>query len=114
MTKQRRVIHLDSMCVQSFGTFFTEAEAVAAFDLGTILAFGTAEKSLNEPLTEYMSNGKFKQDVQMPPKVQESVQGFLNNMQDLSDQDRLSEHLSRIQSYFFAESCPFYDARDMA
>lgn len=101
--------------MQSFGTFEVEEEAVAAFDIGTILAFGTKAKPLNEPLTRYMVDGKFHADADVLkfPKVVESIQGFLNNMQSV-DEDRLSDHLSRIRSYFSAETCPFYDARNMS
>jgi hypothetical protein len=98
--------------VQSFGTYDTEAEAVAAFDIGTILAFGTREKSLNESFMQYMTDGKLKESVQIPPRVQESIQGYLNTMQS-TNPHRMEEHLSRIRSYFPDGSCPFYDSRNM-
>ena len=107
-----RILH-PGVAVQSFGTFNTAAEAVEAFDIGTILVYGTKGKSLNEPLTRYMVDGKFKEgtDILKFPKVIESVQGFLNR---IPTDDKTSDHLSRVRSYFSAETCPLYDARNLS
>lgn len=96
------------VCVlQSFGTYDTQAEAIAAFDLGTILAFGPGGKAMNESITQYMIDGKFREDVQIPTKVIESVQSFLIAKQDTG---QIRKILERIRSYFpDTMTCPFYD-----
>jgi hypothetical protein len=100
--------------MQTFGTYATEAEAIAAYDIGAILIQGT-DARLNHSLTEYMAGGCFHEDLQIPEKVIHCIQAFLDAIHDPAADPkatRLDENLSRIRKYFRVESdCPFKDRR---
>jgi hypothetical protein len=75
--------------------------------------YGT-EMRLNNPLTEYVFSGQFLEHLEIPAKVMESVQHYLNRMvNEPGGVAQLDDSISRIRSYFLdIGSCPFYDVRD--
>ena len=98
--------------MQSFGTYKQKTEAATAFDIGTILAYGTDQlQRMNNPLTTYMQGGHFLQHIKIPHTVIESVQYYLNSMIE-EDQELFEQNLARIRSYYTdGKPCPFYDSR---
>jgi hypothetical protein len=92
--------------VQSFGTYDTQDDAAKAFDLGTILVYGT-DRRLNNIITTYldMDSGKFLDTVEIPEKVVQSAQVHLSDLQ-ASDMSKFAQTSSRIQNYFKPGKCP--------
>ena len=96
--------------IKSFGSYATAEAAAEAYDLGTILIFGTARR-INAPLGQYLEDEKFHAHVQIPPRVKESVQSYISSMLPHGITE-FEETLARIKRYFKDPStCPFYDYR---